>query len=134
MEVNSVVKNSIVAVSVLGSILAYLIFEAKALNICDIYCSEATGHYHRSFIFFYFILFFSLATYFTPERIFQSWWRFTRIAAPIVLILAFVINLELHHNPAGEMQNIFDAPALWVLYVIFSIGSLVAIYRGYRRG
>lgn len=133
MNINGLIKNSVVTVSVLGSLLAYLMFEANIVEICDIYCSEATGHYHRTFIFFYFLLFFSLITYFAPEKVFQNWWRFARIAVPVVLILAFIINLELHHNPNGQMQNMFDAPALGMLYLIFTIGSVVQIIRGYRQ-
>lgn len=128
------IKNIILVTTLVGSYLAYVLFYSKSIDICDIYCNQTLGQYHNVLLFFPFVLLFSLVTYKMPETAFTSWWRFTRIAAPVVLVLAFVINLELHHNPSGEMQNIFDAPALWALYIAFSIGSVVAIYRGYRRG
>lgn len=132
MESQKTAKNTILGVSLLGSVLAYLIFQSHTLDVCDIYCGDAIGEYHNVLLFMPFILFFSFITYFAPDRIFQSWWKFARVAAPVVLVLSFLINLELHHNPAGEMQNIFDAPALWTLYIVFSVGSLIAVYRGYR--
>lgn len=134
MESLKVAKNIVVGVSFIGSVLAYLIFQSRTLDVCDIYCGDALGEYHNVFLFMPFVFVFSLATYFASEQIFQGWWRFARVAAPVVLALSFLINLELHHNPAGEMQNIFDAPVLWTLYILFSIGSAVAIYRGYRQG
>jgi len=130
---HNLIKNFVLSVSLAGSVVAYLLFEVKVIDICDIYCSEATGYYHRSLIFFYFIFFFSTVTYFSPERVFQSWWKFARVAAPVVFILAFIINLELHHSPVGEFQNMFDAPALVLLYLIFTVGSVIQIVRGCRQ-
>ncbi len=136
MEYNSVYmltkKNIILLISFLGSLLAFAIFELRIINVCDVFCDPSLNYYHRSFIFFYFLLFFSLLTYKLPERIFRSWWRYARIAAPIVLVISLYINLELHHDPKGAWQNIFDSTALWFLYIIFSVGSLIQVYRGWR--
>jgi len=127
-------KNIVLLFSFFFSYLAYAIFQSKTIDVCDIYCGNTLGEFHNVFLFFPFLLLFSLVTYKLPEKIFLSWWRFARICAPLVLIMAFLINLELHHSPSGDWQNIFDAPALWLLYILFSIGSLVAIYVGWRKG
>lgn len=133
MNINGLIKNFFLALSIVGSTLTYLIFQSRTIDVCDIYCGQALGQYHNVLLFTPFLLFFSLITYFAPEKVFQNWWRFARIAVPVVLILAFIINLELHHNPNGQMQNMFDAPALGMLYLIFTIGSVVQIIRGYRQ-
>jgi len=126
-------KNLVLLFSFLLSYLAFAIFQSKTIEVCDIYCGKSLGEFHNVFLFFPFLLFFSLLTYKLPERVFQSWWRFARIGAPIVLALAFLINLELHHSPGGDLQHIFDAPALWLLYILFSLGSLISIFVGWRK-
>lgn len=65
-------------------------------------------------------------------QVFTAWWRFAKYAIPTVLLLSTVINLELHHSPAGQMQGMFDAPALGLLYFIFTIGSIIQVVRAYR--
>jgi hypothetical protein len=79
-----------------------------------------------------FILFFSLVTYFAPERVFQSWWKFARIAIPLIFIPVLLINLEVHHSKNGQWQDIFDLQILILLYSIFTIGSIWAIWKRWR--
>jgi hypothetical protein len=71
---------------------------------------------------------------FLPIKICTSWWKFARIAIPVIFVLSTLINLQLHHNSGGFMNldNIFDIPALILMYSIFTIGSLIQIVRGYR--
>ncbi len=66
-----------------------------------------------------------------PQTAFQYWWRFARIAIPIIFVLVTIINSGIHHDPVGELQNIFDVPALILLYSIFTLGSIIQIMRGY---
>jgi hypothetical protein len=103
-------------------------------NTLDYICRTRLDALEKTFFFFFFLFFFSLLTYKLPERIFLSWWQFVRIGAPVALALSFLINLELHHSPTGEFQNILDAPALWLLYILFSIGSIISIFVGWRKG
>jgi hypothetical protein len=84
-------------------------------------------------LFFPLIFFFSLLTYFMPIRVFQAWWSFAKYAIPVILVLSFIINAGLHHDPVGQWQDIFDLPMLFILYGVFAIGSLVQIIRGYLR-
>jgi len=69
-----------------------------------------------------------------PSRVYQRWWKFARWAIPVVLIISTLINSGIHHSPNGELQNIFDIPALILAYSVFVIGSIVQIWRGYRKG
>ncbi len=72
--------------------------------------------------------------YFQPYRVYQKWWKFARIAIPLILIISTIINLGFHHNPGGfmNMDDMFDIPAHILLYTIFVIGSIVQIVRGRR--
>ncbi len=66
---------------------------------------------------------------------FASWWKFSRVATPVILIATFIVNLGLHHNPGGWF-NIDDAKDMFlyfVIYGLFIIGSLIQIYRGYKK-
>lgn len=67
-------------------------------------------------------------------RIYKKWWKFARIAMPIILVLSALINLKLHHQSHGlfYLDNIFDIPAHILMYSIFIIGSAIQIWRGYR--
>jgi len=132
-------KNKII-ISLLGffGIIAYFISKNSVLiGLCkslDYTCRTWLDSLEKTFFFFFFFLLFFLITYKLPKKIFISWSKFALVATPIVLGISLYINLELHHSPSGDWQNIFDAPALWLLYILFSIGSLVAIYVGWRKG
>lgn len=126
-------KKIILSISIFGSIVAYSLFHTRELSICNIYCGDAIDKYQNLFLFFPFIFLFSLITYFAPERVFTAWWKFARISILIIFILSLAINLELHHDPQGELQNMFDIPALILLYSIFCLGSIIQIYRGWRQ-
>ena len=75
----------------------------------------------------------SVTLLFLPSSIYKSWWSFARIAIPVILIISTIINLQLHHRSGGlfNLDNIFDIPALILMYSVFIIGSLIQIYRGY---
>ena len=90
---------------------------------------------HNVLLFFPITFLFSLATYRLPPLVFTSWWKFARIAIPAILIISTIINLRLHHTSHGffSMDNMFDIPALITLYAVFVLGSIVQVYRGYRR-
>ena len=107
----------------------FLLMLTKTIDICTVYCSDNLGNYHKSFI-----LFFSLVTFWLPEKYFTAWWRFARIAILVIFQLVLLINLNLHHTPGGwfNTSNIFDVPALVFLYAIFTIGSVLSLYCAYR--
>lgn len=86
-------------------------------------------------LFFPFILFFSLLTYKLPSHYWRRWWRFARIAIPVIFALSILINLRLHHTPSGglmDFDNILDVPAHIVMYSIFVIGSIWQLYKAWR--
>ncbi len=72
--------------------------------------------------------------YFLPRSIFKSWWKFARIAIPIIFIISTIINLQFHHRSGGlfNMDNLFDLPILFLMYGVFIVGSLWQIWKGYK--
>ena len=128
-------KNTILAVSILGVLILYALFNTREFGICEIYCGAAINKYQDTFLFFPFILLFSLITYKLPESVFSAWWKFAQIDIPTIFLISFIISLGLHHSPGGffNIDNEIDVTAYFLMYSIFVIGSLIQIYRGYRR-
>jgi len=122
-------KNIILVTSLFGTL-----FIASALLglLTPLYWFEYLELIFNVSLFFPFILFFLLGTYFAPERVFAAWWKFARIAIPAIFIPILLINLELHHGPQVKMPELFDIPALIFLYSVFTIGSVWQIWKGWR--
>lgn len=125
-------KKIILWASIFGSILFYLLFISKTINICDVYCSSSTiTSYHKNTLVFPFILIFSLITYFAPERVFASWWKFARIAIPV----AFIVNALLMYDMSKStdaFDDIVYIPVLILIYGSFILGSAWQIWKGWR--
>ena len=128
-------KKIIISVSTLGVMVLYSLFHTRELGICDIYCGSGINKYQGIFLIFPFILFFSLVTYKMKESVFIAWWKFAQIAIPVIFIASFIISLGLHHNPGGffNTDNEVDLVGYFILYSIFTIGSLLQIYRGFNQ-
>lgn len=126
----------ILFVSLLASVGMMVAREGVLLGLCDsvdFSCRSAFDLAERILLFGPFILFFSILTNLMPPKVFVEWWKFAKYSIPTILLLSVAINLELHHSPAGQWQGMFDAPALVLLYLIFTVGSVVQIIRGYRQ-
>lgn len=130
-------KKIVLATSLLGVLLAFIARNVIDLGICtslNYDCRLLWDKVENISYFFIFILLFSLITYKMKPEAFRNWWKFARVAIPIILVISTVINLQLHHTSGGffNMDNMFDLPALILMYSIFVMGSLIQIYRGYR--
>jgi len=127
-------KNAILVLSIIGSAIAYAFFNTRDLGLCNPYCGDWVGKYQNIFVFFPILLFFSVVVYLLPPRVLKSWWKFARIATPVILLGSWVISLGLHHSPGGffNMDNNFDLLGLMIMYAIFVVGSLIQIWRGYQ--
>jgi hypothetical protein len=127
------IKNVILLISLIGSLLFYLLFVSKTIYICDIYCSDATDYYHRTTLFFPFVFIFSLITYSSPDRVFQSWWKFARIAIPVCFFLSLLVNLDLLISPDEQWPALVNGPAIFLIYSTFTLGSIWQIWKGFRQ-
>ena len=133
-------KNTVLLFSVFGLCILFVSRYAALFDFCGKYsfttsCFKNLEFINNLLLFFPFILFFSLLTYKMPTEIFNKWWKFARITIPTVLLLSAVINSGYFHHPGGffNMDNQFDLLMLLSLYGLFVLGSLVSIYRGYRK-
>jgi hypothetical protein len=124
--------------SVTGFILLFLAMNSVAVGICErtaYDCRVTSDTIEHVFYFFPFILLFSLITFKMKDSAFLAWWKFARVAVPVIFLCSFLISLGFHHNPGGwfniDMQ--IDLIAYFLLYSVFVIGSVVQVYRGYRK-
>jgi hypothetical protein len=128
-------KNIILTISFFGSLTSLVAKNSAKLQICDKSDYSCRTNWDTLELILYFfvpVLLFSLITYFAPERVFAAWWKFARIAIPSIFVAVLLINLELHHGPQVRMPELFDIPALVLLYSIFIIGSVWQIWKGWR--
>ena len=131
-------KKLVFLASLVATGLMLVFRNTVSLSLCgkrEYDCRETYDTLEISLYIFVFVLFFSVITYKAPEKIFTTWWKFTRIALPVILLFTILINLKLHHNPGGwiNMDADVDRAAFALMYAIFVIGSLVQIIRGYRQ-
>ncbi len=131
-------KKIVLLVSLVASGLMLVFRNTVSLNLCGKREYDCRGVYDTleiNLYIFVFVLFFSIITYKVPERIFAAWWKFTRVALPLILILTILINLKLHHSPGGWINTDadIDRTTIVLMYAIFVIGSLIQIIRGYRQ-
>ena len=129
-------KKIVFLISAAATSLMLIFRNTTELNLCEkreYDCRQTYDTLEISLYIFVFVLFFSLVTYKMPERIFSAWWGFVRFAVPAILFLTVVINLKLHHNPGGwmNMDADVDRAAFVLMYIVFVIGSLIQIIRGY---
>jgi hypothetical protein len=130
-------KNLVLLFSIGGLALMWVSRNSVTFNICnqiDYSCRTTLDKIENICFFFPFLFVFSVITYLMPARVFKSWWKFARVATPLILLGSWVISLGLHHSPGGffNMDNNFDLLGLMIMYVIFVVGSLIQIWRGYQ--
>ncbi len=127
----SVTKLVILFISIVGSLLAYMLFHTKETGFCNFYCGDLISQTQNAFLFFYIVLFFCLLTYILPLRIFTAWWHFAKFAIPLVFIASLLINLGILHHSPGAWQDMLDLPLIYLFYSLFTFGSFIQIIRGY---
>lgn len=125
----------VILLSLLLSLLIFTPYVSSAIDFCFNYgtefkCSDLTEDLFNMSLFFPIVLLFAVITHFLPPVTFVAWWRFSRIAIPVILVISLIINLELHYSTGpGHWKDIFDIPILVLMYTIFILGSAWQIYR-----
>ncbi len=127
-------KNVTLILSIIGSLILFVLFNTRQFGVCAVYCGDGINKYQDIFLVFPFILVFSIVTFWMPNKVFNSWWNFIKFTIPVIIFLSLVISLEFHHRPGGwfNMNDQFDLMAQFILYFIFTFGSIIQIIRGYR--
>lgn len=131
-------KNIVFFLSLCAIGLTFVFRNATRLSLCeirDVVCKTTYNTLEISFYIFALVFLFSVITYKAPERIFTAWWNFARFAAPSIFIGSVVVSLGYFNSPGGffNMDDTVDQVLLVGMYLIFSIGSVVQIIRGYRK-
>lgn len=129
-------KLFVLGLSLLGVSALYVAYNTRDFGLCAEHCASYVGKYQEMFVIFPFVLFFSLVTFKLRDEIFIKWLRFSQISIPIILSITFLISLELHHNPGGFMNfdESIDYTVQNIIYILYTLGSIIVIYRGYKKG
>lgn len=124
--------------SLIGSILVVVFEFSVELGLCarsEYECITNLSSYQSVLAFSLILFIFSLLTFWSSRDLFLSWWKFSSIAGPLVFLLSYLTHLYFSQNSNGFF-NLNDGLSLLfhiVLYGAYTIGSLIAIYRGYRQ-
>ena len=124
-------RSLILLLALLGSLISYALFHSRETGLCSFYCGDFINKIQLAFLFSFVILVFSLITYKLPARVFSAWWQFAKFAIPVVLCVSLLVNMGILHSSFGAWQNMLDVPVIILLYLLFILGSLIQIIRGY---
>ena len=127
-------KKIFFVVSFLGSVLLIFFSNPVFWNLCDqlaYSCRENFMVLERVFWIFPIMLFFVMLTILLKRKTFARFWTFAIYATPITFLLLLALNLEIHHAPHGQWQDIFDQIFFVLVLGLFTLGSLIQIARGY---
>lgn len=92
-------------------------------------CMDATFDFLMLFFPFLPLFLFSLITYRMTETIFQSWWKFARIATPVSMGLILIAPSYSH----DWMFPIEKGSVAMMTTVLFIFLSIIIIIRAYKR-
>jgi hypothetical protein len=129
-------KKLVLIGSVLGVVFNFLTRYSVQIGLCDEVdrtCRTFFDRLENIFYFFPIILLFSLITYTLPEPVFRSWFKFSLIWVPIVLVSTTFVRFTYTTN-----GGFFDTPDFIILpvtigtYGIYVLGSIFTIVRNWR--
>ncbi len=129
-------KNIVSAISFCGLVMLFIANNSVRLQICsksNYSCRTNWDTLEQSMYFFVPTFLFSLITYFAPERVFISWWKFARIGIPVVFAGSLIVNLGLLHGRNDVLPALTDIPALILIYGTFILGSVWQIWKGWKK-
>src|SRR3989344_444294 len=132
---NLLTKKSVLATSALIFGVAIILDQIGIERSCPTLFCLATLDVYFSISFVVIPTFlFSLITYKMREEVFRAWWNFARWFVPIIIVVTYLTNSSHQQSGFGGVaQGAFYFAILFVLYVIFTITSLVKIILAYRR-
>ncbi len=117
-------------------IVSLLLIDHFQLYVCDTYrCRASSDALLLGVLILSSLSFLSALVLSLSPTLFTKWWKFARVAIPLILVISIGINLQLHHTSRGffNMDDMFDIPVHVLMYSIFIIGSVVQVWRGYRQ-
>lgn len=130
-------KNLVLVFNSVASALIFVFYNSVSFGLCakkSYDCRTIVNTLENSCYIFVLALFFSLVTYKAPEMVFATWWKFAQWTTPVIFVVSIVINLGYFHSDGGflNMNDTVDQVLLGFMYILFTIGSIIQIIRGYR--
>ena len=124
--------------TIAAPLLMFIFLNPIPLGLCEKMnygCISKYNILHNSYCMFALVSFFAIVAYKTSQRAFYFWWKFACFAIPTAFFLSIPVGLGLFHDPGGfwNMDDLTDLILLGLIYVIFVIGSIIQIIRGYRQ-
>ena len=116
-------------------IVSFLVSLLCEEDMCRIHDDSVLGWMLLNFIFLIPIFIFSLITYKMRQEVFQSWWRFARWFAPVIILVTFLINSQRQSGGmgiSGAIRSSFNLFIIGIFYAIFIITSTIKIILTYR--
>ena len=116
-------------------IVSFLVSLLCEEDMCRIHDDSVLGWMLLNFIFLIPIFIFSLITYKMRQEVFQSWWRFARWFAPVIILVTFLINSQRQSGGmgiSGAIRSSFNLFIIGIFYAIFIITSMIKIILTYR--
>lgn len=113
----------------------YLVFRYSFLfGLCDMtdyQCRIGTNNLMAVVTFAPFFFLVSLSTVYMPHYMFERWWRFAWWGGPLTIAFVMLVNAGFHHTSGGwlNLSTALDGVATYSAYALFSLGSLVQLYR-----
>ena len=129
-------KIFILVASILGTGLLTLRGNAVDLYLCeaiDTSCRLFYANVWQVSPFFPLVLLFSLATFSLPQQAFKNWGKFLLVWGPLTILITTLVHLEYFHSDGGfmNMDTAVDTTIIYTVYIIFILGSIISILRGY---
>ncbi len=133
-------QKTVIGLSLLGTLIALVSRNSVSFGLCDapqIDCRTTYDTIEHIFYFFPLVLMLCLITL-RSHTSFQYWWRFAKYALPISFLLVAAVNFGVLRDDSasyiGDIDALFEFVALGLVYGVFTLGSLIQIFRGYWAG
>ena len=131
-------KLIVLGFSSIGSLAALMTMFSVETGLCsnfDVGCVMKIDLYEKFLRFFILIFIFSVLTLGLRKEAFQCWLKFSYVAVPIGFLISGILVLNFYHTRGGffNPDNIADLIFLVFICGGYTLGSLIAIYRGYQQ-
>jgi len=131
-------KKNVLWIGVIGVGLFFIAMFPVNLGICEksaYDCRKISDSMQMILSIFSLVFIFSLITYKMRQEVFQSWWRFARWFAPVIILVTFLINSQRQSGGmgiSGAIRSSFNLFIIGIFYAIFIITSMIKIILTYR--
>ena len=127
-------KKLMLIISLLGTSALVVVANPVGTGLCESInyeCREMYSSLEAVLLVFPIILLSVIFTSLFKRSTYQFWWQYARIAIPVTLVSLIVVSFEIHHAVHGQWQDLFDQLFINSILVIFTLGSVVQLLRGY---